>query len=318
VFKATGKFDVCLSYAGDQGEKYVQSVREELEKLKLKVFDYQTLDAKGELTGENLYEKIDNIYRERSAVCVIFVSKSYLDRYWTRRELEAVKTHAWTKEHDYLVPVRCDDAELLGMPPWIVYEDLRPGKTTPEQLAGLINHKVKKLRRKRLLRLLWPVAAALLLIAAVAAYLLRNPSLTLDHVDPEKITVHVNNGWRPVELADFRLKFHKLPIEDAILRKPGAEWGVERLSPFDHPDVVLRPTQLLTKCSQETLSRPPFSEIQFKSDSSVTLEIDVYKSGSRSEKIEVWSQTLPAKDVPLFLKGKVADYEYPCTAPAGS
>jgi hypothetical protein len=319
---AAPEFDVIFSYASER-RKTVKQVKTALEARKLRVFDYDDIEAQGELAGANLFEKLENLYQKSTFVCVIFCSAEYVEKYWTSRENEYAQKRVWTEGSDFLVPVRCDQAKLPGLPGYIVYEQIDSETIDPqklERLVGIIDHKVRKIRHREIIKHWWqrlPVliaAAALVVALAAAAYFLKDPSIDLVRVDPDKATVHVDNGWRSTQLSNFRMTFHGIPIENTKLLMPGAEFGVERLSPFGRADVLLRAREFRTKCNPQTSSRPPYGEIaRFFPRGSVTLTIDVRRA-DRSEPPTVWSKTLPGNEVQSFLKEKVSEYEYPCEA----
>ncbi|HJQ38522.1 MAG TPA: toll/interleukin-1 receptor domain-containing protein [Thermoanaerobaculia bacterium] len=312
------EFDVIFSYARED-RKSVEQVKTALTTRTLRVFDYQDVEAQAQLVGGNLFEKLENLYQKSTFVCVIFCSADYVEKYWTSREYEHARKRAWSEGNDFFVPVMCDKTELRGLPPEIVYEQVdSPEKL--ERLAGIVAHKVRKIRKRERIkrwrdRLPYLIAAALLLLAlAAAAVLLKDPSIDLVRVDGDKATVHVRNGWRPTELSNFRVTFKGIPVEDTRLVMPGAEFGAERLSPFGRADVLLRAREFRTKCNPQTSSRPPYSEIErLFPGSSATFAMDVRRP-EQSEPPAVWSKTLPIKDVMLFLKEKVPEYEYPCEA----
>lgn len=136
-------YDVCFSYAGED-RAYVEQVTAALKPLNIRVFDYQDEESAAELWGMNLYEELGRIFEKRGRFCVIFVSKHYVEKLWTRHELKSVLARAFTEKREYLLPTRFDDTELPGVPHSVGYKDLR--KTTPERLAVLIARKIKKLK----------------------------------------------------------------------------------------------------------------------------------------------------------------------------
>ncbi len=275
------------------------------------------MPAQSQLVGGNLFETLENLYQRSTFVCVIFCSKDYVRKYWTSREYEYAQTRVWSEGSDFLVPVLCDKTKLPGLPAYIVYEEVGPGKT--ERLVGIIEHKVRRLRQREIIKHWWQrlpvlIAIAVFLVAlAAAAVLLKDPSIDLVRVDGDKATVHVNNGWRPTELSNFRVTFKGIPIEDTKLLTPGADFAAEHLSPFGRTDVLLRAREFRTKCNPQTSSRPAYSELKVLPGSSATFAMDVRRP-EQPEPPVVWSKTLPINDVLLFLKEKVPEYEYPCEA----
>ena len=146
------EYDVCFSYASEDRE-YVQKVTAALKPLNIHVFDYQNEETEAELWGANLYEELEHTFEKRGRFCVVFVSKHYVKKLWTRHELKSVLARAVTEKREYLLPTRFDDTELPGVPHSVGYKDLR--KKTPEQLAVLIARKVQKLKPRDQETLRW-------------------------------------------------------------------------------------------------------------------------------------------------------------------
>ena len=131
------KYDVCLSFAGED-RVYVEQTAKKLRDLGVHVFyDH---DEKVELWGKNLYEHFADIYQNSSRFCVIFVSKHYEEKLWTKHERRHAQTRAFENNGEYLLPVRIDDTELPGLPKTIGHIDLREVSTL--ELAEMIEKKV--------------------------------------------------------------------------------------------------------------------------------------------------------------------------------
>ena len=130
------KYDVALSFAGEDRE-YVEQVAAAL-KDRLRVFydKYETV----ELWGKDLGERLDYVYREASRYCVLFASVNYEHKVWTNHERRSAQVRAIESNEDYVLPVRLDDTEIPGLRPTVAYIDAR--EITPEHLANLILAKV--------------------------------------------------------------------------------------------------------------------------------------------------------------------------------
>ena len=132
------KYDICLSFAGED-RAYVEHVAAELKKAGILVFydAYEEVD----LWGKDLYQHLDKIYRSDANYCVLFLSKAYASKLWTRHELKSAQARAFLENHEYILPTRFDNTEIPGVLPTVGYIDLRT--KTPVELAELI---IKKLR----------------------------------------------------------------------------------------------------------------------------------------------------------------------------
>jgi chromosome segregation ATPase len=137
----TDTYDVCLSFAGEQRD-YVERIAVALKAAGLRVFYDQDKDIAPKLWGRNLGEYLDYIYRQGSRFCLMFISRDYAEKVWTRHERRSALARAIEDESEYVLPARFDDTELPGFQPTIGYVDLR--QIAP---ATLIEFVLSKLSR---------------------------------------------------------------------------------------------------------------------------------------------------------------------------
>lgn len=131
------RYDIVLSFAGeDRG--YVEDVAEILNERGVVVFydKYEQVT----LWGKNLQEHFESIYRQQARYCVMFISKHYADKVWTRHERRAALARAMAERVEYVLPARFDDTEIPGLNPVIGYLDLKG--VSPKQLAEMILQKL--------------------------------------------------------------------------------------------------------------------------------------------------------------------------------
>ena len=76
-------------------------------------------------------------------VCVVFVSKYYVNKPWPMFEAESALARAVQERGEYVLPVRFDNSELPGLLPTIKY--VWSKDYTPEQLAEILRMKLKDL-----------------------------------------------------------------------------------------------------------------------------------------------------------------------------
>ena len=74
--------------------------------------------------------------------CVMFISKEYVAKSWTRHERRAALSRALTEREEYILPTRFDETEVPGIPPTVGYISLvgkspgKFGKIILEKLRG--------------------------------------------------------------------------------------------------------------------------------------------------------------------------------------
>ncbi|MFD9704171.1 toll/interleukin-1 receptor domain-containing protein [Lentzea sp. NPDC059081] len=133
------EFDVAPSFAGEDRDHVLPVVRR-LEELGVKVFYDE--DRVAELWGVNLVDHLPEVYGKKVRYVLLFASKHYVEKKWTRVERQAAQARALDKAEEYLLPIRIDDTEVPGLPPTIAYLDLQKHGT--DVIAAAV---VKKLGR---------------------------------------------------------------------------------------------------------------------------------------------------------------------------
>ena len=131
------EFHVALSFAGEQRTD-VREVASELAKHGVRTF----FDEENEvaLWGKNLIEEFQRIYMTDSHVVVMFISKEYAEKPWTRHERRSALARALQERREYVLPARFDDTVLDGLDPNLGYLPLRD--RSPQQLAEAILQKL--------------------------------------------------------------------------------------------------------------------------------------------------------------------------------
>ena len=139
---------VVLSFAGED-RKYVHAVAKHLQSKSIKVF-YDTFEQAA-LWGKDLAEHLDSVYQRAGQYCVIFISKSYAKKMWTRHERRSALARAIRQQKEYILPARFDDTELEGIPHTTAY--ISAADKTPAQFSKLLlqklGHSVVSRRRKK-------------------------------------------------------------------------------------------------------------------------------------------------------------------------
>jgi hypothetical protein len=131
------KYQVALSFAGEQRE-YVETVARALQARRIAVF-YDGFEVVT-LWGKDGAEFFHQLFAADAAYVVMFISKDYVAKKWTRHERRSALRRAIAEEGEYVLPVRFDDSIVPGLPNTIQY--LKAEDHTPAALAALISEKI--------------------------------------------------------------------------------------------------------------------------------------------------------------------------------
>jgi len=138
-------YDVSLSFACEDRD-YVEQVALHLECMGIRYFydNNQQVD----LWGKNLSLHLQDIYKNKSKYCVIFISQYYKEKAWTNHECESALERDLLEKKEYILPARFDDTDIPGIKSTIGYIDLN--HVTPEEFAKIISNKIKKKTTKKM------------------------------------------------------------------------------------------------------------------------------------------------------------------------
>jgi len=130
-------YDVCFSFAGED-RAYVEEVAEHAKRAGIRVFYdlYEEVD----LWGKDLFEHLDEIYKNSAKYCVLFVSQHYAKKLWTNHERKSAQERAFKENSEYILPARFDETPIPGLRETIGYVDLT--NKSPKKLAEMISKKV--------------------------------------------------------------------------------------------------------------------------------------------------------------------------------
>jgi len=144
--EAEFQYDVALSFAGEDRE-VVEAIADCLSGRGVKVF-YDEFE-KAKLWGRDLQEHFVNVYLRWARYAMIFVSRHYREKAWTRHELRSALARAVAERQEYILPVRIDDTVLDGLLPTLMFLDLR--RDTAAEVCARFCEKVglANLRGKR-------------------------------------------------------------------------------------------------------------------------------------------------------------------------
>ncbi len=131
-------YQIGLSFAGED-RTYVEAVAAELRKREITVFydNYEQVN----LWGKDLYQHLNDVYKNKCEYCIIFISDNYAKKLWTIHELKSAQTKAFNENKEYILPARFDNTEIPGLNSTIGYLDCN--KISPIELATLAAKKVE-------------------------------------------------------------------------------------------------------------------------------------------------------------------------------
>jgi hypothetical protein len=106
------KYDVAISFAGEQ-RIWARELADELISYGARVF-YDEYEE--DLWGDNLPERFHDAFSNGARYCVIFVSREYASKQWTRFELRsAIQRSIKQIGKAYILPIQVHDIELPGL-----------------------------------------------------------------------------------------------------------------------------------------------------------------------------------------------------------
>lgn len=131
------EYDVAFSFAGED-RAYVDQVASHLQRKGLRVF-YDKYEQVS-LWGKDLYEHLQDVYQNKSQYTVMFISKYYANKLWTKHERKILQAKAFEETREYILPARFDDTEIPGLSRTIAYVDLN--NVSPKDFSELVHEKV--------------------------------------------------------------------------------------------------------------------------------------------------------------------------------
>lgn len=138
------KYDVALSFAGEQRE-YVEEVWSHLLKdSNLNVFYDNSVEIQAKHLGERFSKVAQTVYGKTSTFVVIFTSNDYINKAWPHLEaayiLDRMRQALFSEGNVFIG--KFDDSDLPGFPSDIWYTDLR--KNTPHEFSEILKRAIQK------------------------------------------------------------------------------------------------------------------------------------------------------------------------------
>jgi hypothetical protein len=131
-------YEIALSFAGED-RQLVEAVAAELKSRGVRLF-YDGFEEVN-LWGKDLTAHFADVYRNQADYCAMFVSRHYAEKAWPQFERQHALARALIEKSEYILPIRLDDAPVLGLSPTIAYVDAR--RLTPAGIAKRLFQKVR-------------------------------------------------------------------------------------------------------------------------------------------------------------------------------
>jgi len=136
------EFEVSFSFPGDARE-YVETVARCLEKQIGPNSYFYDNNYKAQLARPSLDVLLQEIYRDRSKLIVVFIGHDYQNKKWCGVEFRAIKDVIFNKQHKRIMFVRMDEGKVDGVFNTDGYIDATTHK--PEEIANFIKQRIELL-----------------------------------------------------------------------------------------------------------------------------------------------------------------------------
>ncbi|WP_442498734.1 toll/interleukin-1 receptor domain-containing protein [Methylobacter sp. sgz302048] len=138
-------FDVALSFPGETRD-YVEPVAAELERIIGPNSYFYDNNYVSQLARPSLDSLLQDIYRNRSKLVVVFLCSDYQEKEWCGIEFRAIKEIMMEREHGKVMFVKMDDGQVDGVFKTDGYIDGR--KFSPADVARFIQERVDLLQNE--------------------------------------------------------------------------------------------------------------------------------------------------------------------------
>lgn len=135
-------FDVALSFPGEV-RSYVESVARELERLIGPDSYFYDNHYQAQLARPSLDTLLQDIYRNRARLIVVFLCEKYQEKEWCGVEFRAIREIIKERENQRVMFIRMDEGRVDGVFGTDGYIDGR--KYTPMEMASFIQERVSLL-----------------------------------------------------------------------------------------------------------------------------------------------------------------------------
>ncbi len=137
--ESNSNYDIAISFAGED-RAIAEAIANKLISNGIKVF-YDFYE-KATLWGKDLYEHLNDIYKNKATFCLMIISNNYKEKQWTTHERKAAQARAFRQNKEYILPLKLDDTEIPELNETIGYVDFR--NTDVNEIVELLKSKLKK------------------------------------------------------------------------------------------------------------------------------------------------------------------------------
>lgn len=135
-------FDVALSFPGEV-RNFVEPIVAELETSVGPNSYFYDNNYKAQLARPSLDLLLQNIYKNRAKLIVVFLCEKYQAKKWCGIEFNAIRQIIFDKQHDKIMYIKMDDADVEGTFKTDGYID---GRThNPKEIAAFIKTRIELL-----------------------------------------------------------------------------------------------------------------------------------------------------------------------------
>lgn len=133
------QFDVALSFPGEVRD-YIEPIVAELEREVGPNSYFYDKNYTAQLARPSLDELLQDIYRNRSKLVVVFLCEKYQEKEWCGIEFRAIKEIIMERQNEKIMFVKMDDGAVEGVFKTDGYIDGRVH--TPTEVAGFIKERI--------------------------------------------------------------------------------------------------------------------------------------------------------------------------------
>lgn len=130
-------YDVVLSFAGED-RKYVEKIAYLMRGRGIKVF-YDKFET-SKLLGKDLFQFLNDTYKNKARYCVIFVSSNYVKKKWTKLELKSAQARSFEDNEEYILPIYIEDVDVPGLNKTTGCLDIK--EFSEEEIVDIIEEKL--------------------------------------------------------------------------------------------------------------------------------------------------------------------------------
>ena len=128
-------FDVSFSFPGEI-RPYVESIAFELERMLGPNSYFYDNNYKAQLARPSLHHLLQDIYRNRSKLIVVFLCQHYQEKEWCGLEFRAISELLMKRKNEMIMYIKVDDGRVDGVFETDGYIDAR--HHNPQDVAGYI------------------------------------------------------------------------------------------------------------------------------------------------------------------------------------